>query len=96
MSGLSFTIDEEDELQAEARAQAIDDAEEKAGVLAQQLGVRLVRIVGFNEDGGGYQPYMKREVAMMAMSDSGGAGAPELSVGENKISSRVTITYEIQ
>lgn len=99
VSGLSFTIDDEDELHAEARADAIEDAEEKAEELAGQLGVTLVRIVGFSEDGNGYYPtpYLKREVMTMAADSAmGGAVAPELPMGENKIQSNVTITYEIR
>lgn len=98
VSGLSFTIDEEDKLNAEARAEAIDDARGKAEELAAQLGVSLVRIVGFNENGGGYPMYAKREMAVMAMDAGGfgGAPAPELPVGENKIVSNVSVTYEIR
>ena len=38
VSGLSFTIDDEDKLMAEAREKAIADAKEQAGVLAKNLG----------------------------------------------------------
>jgi len=98
VSGLNFTIDEEDALVAEARGKAIDDATTKAKELAKQLNVSLVRIVGFNENGG-YPVYYKRE--MMTMSADAGYGgatppAPELPVGENKITSSVSITYEIR
>lgn len=98
VSGLSFTIDDEDALKAQARGDAIKDAEEKAEKLADQLGVTLVRIVGFSENGGGYYPpiaYMARD----SKASMGGAmqeSAPELPVGENKISSNVSITYEIR
>ena len=99
VSGLSFTIDEEDKLTAEARGKAITDAEGKAKELALQLGVSIVRIVGFNENSGGYSSmYMKRDV-MMAMDAMGGAEmapAPSLPTGENKIVSNVSITYEIR
>src|SRR3990167_4409339 len=47
VSGLSFTIEDEDTLKAEARALAIDDAREKATVLAGELKVKLVRVVDF-------------------------------------------------
>jgi len=98
VSGLSFTIDDEDALNAEARAEAIADAEAKAQELADQLGVSIVRIVGFSENGGGY-PYYKREMAVMSM-DAGFGGesapAPSLPTGENKIVSSVSITYEIR
>lgn len=98
VSGLSFTIEDEDALKAEARSQAIAEAEEKADALAEELGVRIVRVVGFSEDSGGYpMPYAygKGGVAMdMAMSRE--ATPPELPAGENKIVSNVNITYEIR
>lgn len=96
VGGLSFTIDDDEVLQAEARAKAITDAQKKAEALAKDLGVTLVRIVGFSENGG-YQPYYaKREVAMMAMDAGGSAPAPEIPLGENKITSTVTVSYEIR
>lgn len=101
VSGLSFTIDDEDALKAEARQKAIDDAKAKADELAAQLGVNVVRVVGFYEDSGGYLPYAygKGGVAMdMAVRSEAGqaAPAPDLPVGENKIVSNVQITYEIR
>lgn len=98
VSGLSFTIDDEDELNAEARGKAIDDARSKASELAKQLNVRLVRVVGFSENGGGYPvpyAYGRGGVAMDA-AESVKLSAPELPVGENKIVSNVTVTYEIK
>ncbi|NBV76944.1 DUF541 domain-containing protein [bacterium] len=96
VSGLTFTVADEDSLKAEAREKAIADAKEKADVLAKQLGVSVVRIVGFSENDGGYvQPmYMKREALMAA--DSMGGAAPQVPVGQNKIQSNVSITYEIK
>lgn len=96
VSGLSFTIEDEDTLKAEARAKAIGEAQKKAKVLAKDLNVRLVRVVGFYEDSGGYQPYygLGRGGDMVAMESK--ASAPEVPVGENKIISNVNITYEIR
>lgn len=94
--GPNFTIDDEDELQRDARRDAIEDAREKAEQLADDLDVRLVRIVSFSENGGGYYPmYAKME---MAMDSSAGAApvAPNITPGENRISASVTITYEIR
>ncbi len=99
VSGLSFTIDDEDALKAEARQLAIDEAAAKAEALADQLGVEIVRVVGFNEDSYGYPVYAARGgVAMdMAYSEEAKmAPAPELPVGENKITSNVNVTYEIR
>lgn len=99
VSGLSFTIEDEDQLKADAREEAIADAEAKADELADQLGVKIIRVVGFYEDSGGYQPYAygKGGIAMDAVSErSVAAPAPQLPTGENKIVSNVNITYEIR
>ena len=47
MSGLSFSIDDEELLKEDARKLAIDDAKENAEILAGNLGVKLVRIINF-------------------------------------------------
>ncbi len=94
LSGPNFAIDDEDNLKAEARKKAIDEAKEKAEVLAKQLGVRLGRVAGFSEGGNyGGPMYYAKDAAMGA-----GPEAPraELPKGENTISSDVTITYEIR
>lgn len=99
VSGLSFTIEDEDELKSEAREQAIAEAREKADQLAAQLGVKVVRVVGFYEDSYGY-PYaygkggVAMDVAMSARAEA--APAPQLPTGENKITSNVNVTYEIR
>lgn len=98
VSGLSFTIEDEDQLKADAREMAIAEAREKAEALADQLGVEVVRVVGFYEDSyGGPIPYAygRGGVAMdMAMESK--AVPPELPAGENKITSNVNVTYEIR
>lgn len=100
VSGLSFTIDDEDELKADAREEAIAEARAKADELADQLGVEIIRVVGFYEESGGYQPYYgKGGVAydMAVRSEAAmAAPAPELPTGENKIMSNVSVTYEIR
>lgn len=100
VSGLNFTLGEDDQRakEAEARGKAIENAREKAEVLAKQLGVEVVRVVGFTEGGGyGGVYYAKAEMAMAA-DGRGGAmpPSPELPVGQNKITSNVSVTYEIQ
>lgn len=94
MNGPNFTVGDEDGLTAEARKLAIDDAKEKAKVLASDLHVHLGDIVSFNEDGGAYPMYSSK--AMMAGAADMESRAPELPKGENKITSRVTITYKIR
>lgn len=95
VSNLSFTIDDETALKAEARAAAIADAKEKAKAIAKDLDVRLVRMTGYwEEDRGHYpEPYFAMD---MAESRALGGVAPELPVGESEVTSRVTITYEVK
>lgn len=95
ISGPDFTIDNQDALNDQARGLAIKDAQEKAKLLAKQLGVHLGKVSSFSENGGGY-PMMYAK-ADMAMGSAGGqAPAPVLPKGENKIISNVSITYEIR
>lgn len=96
ISSLQFTIDDETNLKAEAREKAIADAKEKADKLAEDLGVRIVRMTGFWEDQGGYYPMMERSYD--AMNGIGGekAVAPAMPIGENTITTSVSITYEVK
>lgn len=102
VSGLDFTIADEDDLKQDARKKAIDEAKTKAEQLAQDLGVSLVRIVGFGESDGGYYPMYARAEAMLDSSAPayglGGGDESSVSVpsGENRVVSNVTITYEIK
>lgn len=96
ISSLEFTIDDTDVLKAEARTMAIEDAKAKAEILADGLGVKLVKMVGYYEDeSNGPMPYygmggdsvVKMESSFMA---------PEVPVGENSTVSRVTLTYQVK
>ena len=93
VSGLSFTFDDPSKPQTEARGKAIADAKSKADALASQLGVSIVRVVSFSENGSSPQPY---PVAYGMGAVDSKAVAPEISVGQNTTSDDVTITYEIR
>lgn len=95
MYGPNFAIDNEDGLKAEARKQAIDKARAKAKVLADDLGVTLVRVVSFSE-GQNYPMYDRVMTMSASMGKAESAPAPELPQGEQKITSSVTVTYEIR
>lgn len=97
VSGPNFSIENEDGLKDQARAEAIKEARAKAEVLARDLGVHIVRVVNFQESNGGYYP-MTAMYSKDAMNQSAGAPAPsaEIPAGQNKITSNVTISYEIR
>jgi uncharacterized protein YggE len=94
INGPTFGVDKEDDVVAHARNEAIDNAKAKAESIAKGLGVRLVRIVAFNENEVGYgAPMMNKSFGM------GGAdvvSTPQLPTGENKYSRTVQVTYEIR
>ncbi len=91
ISGLRFTIDDESALQAEARANAIADAQEKARQLADDLDVRIVKLRGFWENNQPQYGYGGDGRMMESASV-----APDVPTGENTITSRVSVTYEIR
>ncbi len=97
ISGPTFSIDNEDSVKDKARSEAITDAKNKALVLANELGVKLGKVVSFNENAGGGYPVM---YSAKAMSVGGAIASPDqapvLPKGENKITSDVSITYEIR
>ena len=94
VSGLDFTVADQNIIEAQARDKAITDAKAKAEVLAKSLGVSLVRIVSFNESGGPI--YYAKGLGASAAMDSAAAPAPQIPVGQNKITSNIMLTYEIQ
>lgn len=97
VSGLGFSVDDEESLKENARELAIDDAKENAEILADNLGVKLVRIVNFSESG--YFPMYREKFGAEAMAfdlSASGGPVPEIPTGENKIISQVNIVYEIR
>jgi len=94
ISGPNFEIDDIDAVRAEAREAAIKEAKEKAKSLANDLGVRIVRVVGFWEDSGRYGYGGDYDIAFSSAVKA--ESAPEIPVGESEVISRVNITYEIR
>lgn len=93
VSGLSFTIDEPENLKSQARDKALLDAKVKADHLANVLGLRLGGVITYNEYEGGndlYQPkIMYAEVGGM------GGGPAAISGGSKDLTMNVNITYEV-
>jgi uncharacterized protein YggE len=98
VSSLSFVVDDMDALKAEVRKRAIIDAKEKAKVLSKELGVKFDTIISFYENNGdGYPITAERTYDSYGMGAVGAVKvSPELPVGENKLTTQVTITYSIK
>lgn len=95
VSGLSFYVDEDEEILQDLRAEAIADAKAKARELERELGVSLDTIVGFSEQGEDvmYPIYNQRVYGAGDMA----AEVEEATIptGENTYNARVHITYKI-
>ena len=96
INGLTFSVDNPDKVKEEARSKAIKQAQEKAETLARQLGVSLVRVTSFYENDNSYPRPMYGMGGAMEVSATKVMDAPEIPVGERKISSNVSVTYEIR
>ena len=94
ISGPNFGFEDDKAIAREARAIAIEDAEAEAKALARALGVKLVRIVSFNENGGAMPFYARMEAGAADAVKS--QAAPALPVGDQKVQAAVTIVYEIR
>ncbi len=95
VNGLSFTMDDTQELKNQARTKALSDAKAKAFKLAQNLGVQLVEVVSYNEyegSTGGPYPVMNN-YGMGAGADV--KAAPTVSGGSQDVEMNVNITYKI-
>lgn len=95
--GITFSVDNPDDVKAQAREIAIEKAKAKAEVLAKNLGMSLGRMTAFSEDGMYAPPmpmmgranYDMAEGAMLQKS-------LDIPSGEQEIVSNVTITYELR
>ncbi|MEX0919194.1 MAG: SIMPL domain-containing protein [Parcubacteria group bacterium] len=95
ISNISFTTDDPSKLLEEARAEAIAEAKTKAKQLSKDLGVKLVRIIGYHDNSADkITPFYREGLGSDASVSS--APAPQIPTGENKTSVSVTVTYEIR
>jgi uncharacterized protein len=97
--GVSFTIDDQDKLRAEARALAISKAIDKAKTIAKQSGLKLGKLINVTENTGP-MPYYANTYDMMAKSAAGFApqAVPAASIqsGSLDITDDVVLTYKVK
>ena len=96
LDGPQFAIDDQQLINDQAQALAIIDAKKQAGILAEQLGVRLGKIVDFQIDTTGGSPVPMYDRAMLSATPMEKSVAPELPTGETKVTAHVTISFHIR
>ncbi len=97
VSGLSFTIDDPDALQMQARTDAIAKAQEKAQATAKAGGFRVGRLLSIDE---GYVPYygygLETKVAYGMGGDASVAPSPSIEPGSQEVKVSVIMRFEIR
>ncbi|HUQ85458.1 MAG TPA: SIMPL domain-containing protein [Candidatus Limnocylindrales bacterium] len=95
VGNVQFVLDEDKkrEFEKKARKEAIAKAKEKAGDIARDAGIKLGRIVDVQENGGGAEP--RPYYGLMSDTKQASVEEPtQLSPGENKVISTVSLSYE--
>ncbi|MFA5029422.1 MAG: SIMPL domain-containing protein [Patescibacteria group bacterium] len=95
VSGPNFIIDDPEKAKAEARDKAIAQAKEKASLLADQVGIKLGRIVNFYE-GGNEMPNAVYSRDMAIGLGETKSVAPVIEPGSQDVQLTVSISYEIR
>lgn len=96
VDGLSFSIDDIDKVKADARNLAIADAQAKAKTLAKQLGVTIVSITSFYDQSDQPMYAYAGDAMNMKSAVAPQAAVAQIPQGEQKITSNVSITYQIR
>lgn len=94
IGNISFAIDEPEAVKQLARVKALENAKEKAAALARVVGVKLRRVVKFEETSTAPVP---GPVFGAYLKETGGAqSVPSVQPGSNEIVVNATVTYEIE
>jgi len=91
IGSVQFTVDDPDAILAEARAEAIANAKEKAETLADELGVGLRGVASFSESTGGVS-----FSDFAANRGQGYGGGGPIQEGEQEITVMVNVTYNFR
>jgi uncharacterized protein len=96
IGGVNFTVDEPESLQQEAREKALENAKDKASALAEVAGVKLGRVINFQESFGGapIPIYYAKDLGIGGAAAS--ESAPRVEAGSTEVTANVTITYQLE
>lgn len=96
LRGIDFSVEDTGALEEEARAAAAENATDKAGQLAEGMGVTLGRVVSVNESDFGGIPYPRAAAEFgLAAAAAADAGTPVLA-GDVEITVTIRAEFEIE
>jgi uncharacterized protein YggE len=96
VSQLNFTIDDPEQVQNEARKEAISQAKVKAESIAKAAGFSLGRLLSISESGSFPQPVLYRAESLSYGIGGADLAAPSIEPGSEDVTINVTLTYEIR
>ena len=95
ISSVDYSIENPEAQRARARSEAFMNAREKAIGMAQENGVRLVRVVSFSENPES-SPFPPVYYGALEAKGGASAPAPDLQPGSQEVTVDVSVTYEIR
>lgn len=99
VSRLDFVFDDDKDLRAEARRNAIEEARIKAEAMAEAGDFKLGKLISINENGYYGRDFAVSEMAMMEADESVAlptAAPVAVEAGEEEITVTVNLTYQIK
>ena len=100
--GINFTIDDQENIKAVARAEAVAKAKVKAREMSKLTGIRLGKLVNVYEDSYAPGPVYANDYAMKTESAMGMGGSvaspivPDTQLGENEVKVNITLVYRVK
>lgn len=97
ISNVNFTVDDSDEWNSRAQAEAIKKAKAKAKLIADEAGINLGKILSIDQGNSYPQPYY-REVSIDSGFDGDGDEEilPDIEPGSQELRATVTLVFEIK
>jgi uncharacterized protein YggE len=93
--GVTYQTSKLKQLKEEARTLAVLDAKDKAVKLAAPLGAEIARPYSIQENAGYEGPRPMMQMAMMK-SEAADSAAPTIAFGEIKVTSSVSVSFELK
>ena len=97
IGNFQFTIEDENSAKQLARTDAIQKAKAQAESIAQQTGLKLVKVVNIYENG--YSPVLNSYSSAKAVDSSGmggGVAVAEIQPGQQEISVSINLVYQVK